>query len=211
VTVAKASREKPAGKPPAGSVRKTIGRKLSRRDVEFFETEYGDESQLERSDPDDIWGTTTIERHRQRAIRTLRAAGIDAHQFDDDSPKGSSLLEHVLWREDHEIDSPIGLAARIYEICCHLLAYQTMGGDKLIPGLAYRLGRLVILAKAYGPESERQRDIARRPRKAITKRDLEQYRDRWKQLHAGSEHGWRTAAARRFKISDKTLKNKLPE
>lgn len=129
--------------------KKTEGRRFSLREVEIHQIE-GHDIYLVKIDYDDVWGARSIERHRQRAREILESNGINVQRFLDDSPFGSAVRDYVLNYLGLEPDSRVGLAARIFELCSHILAYQDMeGGSKVIPGLAYGLGQMVILAKAY--------------------------------------------------------------
>jgi len=144
--------------------KKAIGRRFSKREVEVIQIE-GHEAHFERIDWDDVWSVATIERHRQHARAVLESEGVDVPRFLDDSPHGSALRDYVLNDLGREPDSRAGLAARIFEMSSHILAYLTMeGGNKLIPGLAHRLGRLVLLAKAYEVDSVARRESAQKPR-----------------------------------------------
>ncbi len=128
------------------------GRRFSKRKVEITINENG-EFHTEQLDIDDRWGTQAIEQRRQHARDVLEAEGIDVQALLEDAPHGGLVQDHVLWSIEREPDSRAGLAARIFYLCSQALACQAIeGGAARIPGIAYRLGRLVTLLKVYDIE-----------------------------------------------------------
>lgn len=75
------------------------------------------------------------------------------------------LRDRVLNYLQREPDSKEGMACQICELCIRLEVLPTMGAPAaMLIGDAYRLGRLVILAKAYGIDGEQSRVAAKAPR-----------------------------------------------
>jgi hypothetical protein len=114
-------------------------------------------TELHSLDPLTVWNHKSIEVHKRRAIAVLEAEDIDVLRFFKESPHGSLLRDYVINYLDHALDSHLGLAARIVELCCHLQAYWVLpGGERKIPGMIAHLSYLVTLSTVY--------EIADRPR-----------------------------------------------
>jgi hypothetical protein len=78
-----------------------------------------------------------------------------------------------------------------------------------MPTVAYALGRLVLLFKAYEPESKAQSIKASRPRTNVTKAELVKFRTKFI-LDTGKARGWKPAASKNLNMDIKTL-NKIWE
>jgi hypothetical protein len=143
------------------------GRRHSRRTVD---------GALESLDPDDH--SLRLAKHKRVAIATLQAAGVvDVRDLLNADPTGAHLRERVLLFLEHEPDSLAGLAARIYELCAWLEVAPQLGyPPKHLMLNAYRLGRLVMLAKVYAPGDELQQAGAD-ARRLYTEADRQAWRD----------------------------------
>lgn len=164
---------KPAVKPDA-SVR-TEGRRFSKREVIVHEVD-GQQFEFVKIDFREGWSAGTIKEHCRHACKVLESEGIDVKGLLADAPHGSRVRDYVLNYLEREPDSRVGLAARILELCLHVLALLDMGGvGKVVPGYAHRLARLTMLAGVYELETERQR-FAGKGRGRQQRRDREKRR-----------------------------------
>lgn len=141
----------------------TEGNRFSRREVTRAYGEFG---------PSEIWAidydeVLNVKKCLEKARAVLKSAGINWVLFHADSPHGSKLRDYVINFQSYAPDSPQGLAARIQEIALHIQSYEKLSGsEKLIPGLAYKLGRLHLLAQVYETTSKTAAKAAARPRPA---------------------------------------------
>jgi hypothetical protein len=126
---------------------------------------------VNNADGSEFWQLDQLDLYRPAeaqkvAVSLLQRDGIDVSKFQAGSPHGSRLKDYVLNDLENEPDSPLGLAARIYEICLHIAGYEQMpkGKERAVPALAYKLGRLLTLLSVYESESETQRTNAAKPR-----------------------------------------------
>jgi hypothetical protein len=145
------------------STTRVEGKSFSKREISETTDESGATFYLEKLNFDDAFD---IERQGANARLVLEKYGLDVATLLKDSPHGSALRDHVLNYLGLERDSPEGLSARIYELCRHIQAYKSIeGGAGLIPGLSYRLGRLVDIQNVYRVQSDGQKIRAKKPRK----------------------------------------------
>lgn len=150
-------------------IRRTEGRRYSRRNVEVHTTKYG-KLFVESLDHDDYLGAAALQRHEAAALAVLRNADIPVDRLLLQAESGSMLRDYVLNCLSHEPDSKSGIAARVVEICRHLRVYQAENAPATkIADLAYRLGRLTVLAKVCTLDSQQRCAAARKPRP--TRRD----------------------------------------
>lgn len=139
--------------------KKTVGKRFSRRDIEVITV--GDlVFHLEQIDWDEAFTASTIDKYRAKALDALKAEGVPIEPLLEQSPHGSLLRDYVLNNESMPHDSLASLAARMLEICLHVVAYQGMPeANRKVAGLAFKLGRLSTLFDVY--EIDR-RDHAKR-------------------------------------------------
>jgi len=150
-----------AGPVPTRQV--TVGRRFSRRNaVELqWATPHG---RIEELDPDDH--TLNLRNHWAAAATVLAAERLTVAEA----------------KANHEPDSRIGLAGRIVELCEWLEAAPGLGySSRHLMLNAYRLGRLVVLAKAYGIDAAAMGNMQAKGAKARTKFTADDRR-RWRQL-----------------------------
>jgi hypothetical protein len=163
-------------------IRRTEGRRYSRRNVEVHTTKYG-KLFVESLDHDDYLGAAALQRHEAAALAVLRNADIPVDRLLLQAESGSVLRDYVLncpshepvskfshepdGKFYHEPDSKSGIAARVVEICRHLRVYQAENAPATkIADLAYRLGRLTVLAKVCTLVSQQLCAAAPNPRLA---------------------------------------------
>lgn len=135
---------------------KTVGRKYSRR------VEYQGGLQPLSADAHHIFDRETTQRFKTWALSYLDARGIAAtaivsHAASDGwINEGAALRSHVQAIEPIEDDDVAMLAARIFEVCRNLEELQANPETSRPLGLqwAFQLGRLTMLAKAYGIDDE---------------------------------------------------------
>lgn len=108
----------------------------------------------------DTFGTAKVLAIRDKARSILESLGIDVESLLARSPHGSLLRSAVLL--DHLPESDAGVAARLYEATAHFLAYAEMPGhESQLPWLAYRIGRLDLVADTIlSQRIRRQREKA---------------------------------------------------
>lgn len=96
---------------------------------------------------------------QDKARRTLIELGIDVDRLLIDAPHGSRVKEHVLYVAEAAPESEAGQAARLLEMTMHYRAYMALpGGEKLLPHLAYLIGRLELLTDILtGQRARKQR------------------------------------------------------
>lgn len=163
---------------------RTRGRRLTKRDVIAI----GD-AEISTIDWDERLTKKTRERLKADAVKVLEAAGIPAGEILRASPGGSHLRGVVMHDHSAEPDSPIGLAARIVELCIRVEELPAMGASaSMIAGDAYRLGRLAVLAKVYGLDAEQRRKAAKAARPNARKIDREEILDEFQKLIRGGRH-----------------------
>ena len=140
------------------------GRRFTKRAATIHETPDG-ETWLLALDPDESFTAGTIARHKATAIEALEAAGIPTQAILAEHPGGSMLRDRVMNYLDHEPDSLLGLAARIVEVCIRVEVLGASAAPVAMQmGAAYRLGRLVMIARAYGIEAVQRAAASAAPR-----------------------------------------------
>lgn len=166
-----------------------VGRQFSKRIVTTAQIG-GETYHFEEIDAGLLWGKKAIETHRKNARDCLENNGIDVDKLLVNSPHGSAVRDLVLNCMSNEPDSKVGLAARVFELCCHIQGYESMpGGESQIPSLAYRLGRLLDLQRVYDVESEMQAS-RRKGKGEITDAQKKRINSQYRSLvDAGEKYG----------------------
>lgn len=148
------------------STKSTVGRRFTKRVVTTHKTPDGDVS-LEEIDHDGYLNADALRRHRSASIDALESAKIPAREILSEHPGGSALRDYVLNHPGgHDPDSMEGIAAQICELCIRIEALPALGAPaSILMNDAFRLGQLVVLAKAYGIDGDQRREAARVPRR----------------------------------------------
>lgn len=166
----------------------TKGRRFSKRDVILVGS-----AELSAIERDEVWGPKTVARLKAESIQLLEASGIPARDILADSPGGSHLRAVVVQDHALEPDSPLALAARIVELCIRIETLPGLGArPSMVVADAYRLGRLVVLAKVYSIEDRQRREAAKAERPGRRTVDKEEIRSEFDRLVA-SGHSEREA------------------
>ena len=135
-----------------------IGKRLTKRTATEFEdgSVHVSLDMLQRFEPAKL---------KAAAIAALEDQGIPAATILAEHPGGSMLRDHVLNRAGHDLDSRAGIACQVCEQCIRIEQLPALGAlPAMLMAEAFRLGQLVILAKAYGIEAEQSRAAAKAPR-----------------------------------------------
>lgn len=138
--------------------------------------------------PFDTFSARKVATIRDRTFDTLKELGIDPAIYHAASPNGSLLRSSVCL--DHAPESEEGVAARLYEATLHYLAYlDSPGNERLLPGLAYRIGRLELVAYVIKARRTQQQ------RTTAGFKNAEQRKEErgpvWEALQQAAEATWR--------------------
>ncbi|MBD5801316.1 hypothetical protein AZOA_07290 [Azoarcus sp. Aa7] len=186
------------------------GKRFSRRVLITHETDCGPIF-LQVIDTRSTYSRRTVEEARDRAVCVLTDSGVPVDALLAEAPHGSLVREHVLSVKDEEPDALAGIAAQLLEVALHLLAYMDMGSaaDKVLPGLAFQLGRLDLLLHVYEVEAKLQ--AGRRRDKPLADPYDASRNNRLRAFHArlvAEGHSDATKlTAEEFELSDRQVRN----
>lgn len=91
---------------------------------------------------------------KAEALAVLTKFGIDSKPSLADSHFGTGLRDLVINVLNHEPDSFVGLAARIYEHAAHIEGYMSLGAVEQAMNSMAELGKLLTIFDAYHAASE---------------------------------------------------------